>query len=206
MNFDILWYNLYKNSWQTNYFENDMVNYLFLDGNVPGATFFKKKGFNVTWKLWGKLHARLSTQLRLIILLPILYARRRVCPQTKGQLPPQSISEGWCLTINVSCWANRGYFLWFSSAQSSEPSCSNLTMSLVNVSLKLWSLNMVYTLIFLLKNVSSFCICKSYSHFFSKNTCELDILLTKTVNILITKELFKLTMLWTTGPRSSLNP
>ena len=25
--------------------------------------------------------------------------------------------------------------------------------------------------VFLLKNVSSFCKCKSYSHFFSKNTC-----------------------------------
>ena len=53
---------------------------------------------------------------------------------------------------------------------------------------------MAYTLIFLLKNV------KSYSHFFSKNTCELDIILTRTVYILITNELIKLTMLWTTGP------
>ena len=32
------------------------------------------------------------------------------------------------------------------------------------------------------KSVSSFCICKSCSHFFSKNTCELDIVLTRTVN------------------------
>ena len=32
------------------------------------------------------------------------------------------------------------------------PSCSKLTMSVVNISLKLWSLNMAYTLIFLLKN------------------------------------------------------
>ena len=54
---------------------------------------------------------------------------------------------------------------------------------------------MAYMLLFLLKNVSSFCICKSYSHFFSKNTCELDIVLTRTVNILITNELVKLTML-----------
>ena len=44
-------------------------------------------------------------------------------------------------------------------------------------------------------NVSSFCICKRYSHFFSKNTCELDIVLTRTVNILTTNELIKLTML-----------
>ena len=75
----------------------------------------------------------------------------------------------------------------------------------MTLSLKLWSLNMAYTLIFLLKkNVSSFCICKSYSHFFfSKNTCELDIVLTRTVNILTTNELVKLTMLGTTGPRSA---
>ena len=51
--------------------------------------------------------------------------------------------------------------------------------------------------------MSSFCICKSYSHFFSKHTCELDIILTRTVNILTTKELVKLTMLCTTGPWSS---
>ena len=56
---------------------------------------------------------------------------------------------------------------------------------------------MAYTLIFLLKNVSS--ICKSYSHFFSKNTRELDIALARTVNILTTNELVKLTMLWTIG-------
>ena len=42
---------------------------------------------------------------------------------------------------------------------------------------------------------------KSYSHFFSKNTCELDIVLTRTVNILTTNELVKLSTLCTTGPR-----
>ena len=35
--------------------------------------------------------------------------------------------------------------------------------------------------------------------FFSKNTYELDIVLTWTVNILTTNELVKLTVLWTTG-------
>ena len=60
---------------------------------------------------------------------------------------------------------------------------------------------MAYTLIFFAeKNVSSFCICKSYSHFLSKNTFELDIVFTRTVNILTTNQLFKLTMLWTTVP------
>ena len=64
---------------------------------------------------------------------------------------------------------------------------------------------MAYMLIFLLKNVSSFCICKSYSHFFSKNTCEFDTVLTRTVNILTTNEFVKLRMLWTTGPRMANN-
>ena len=44
----------------------------------------------------------------------------------------------------------------------------------------------IYANIFAEKNVSSFCICKSYSHFFSKNTCELDIVLNRIVNILTT--------------------
>ena len=35
---------------------------------------------------------------------------------------------------------------------------------------------------------------------FAKNTSELDIALARTVNILPTNELVKLTMLWTTGP------
>ena len=48
--------------------------------------------------------------------------------------------------------------------------------------------------------LSFLCICKSYSHFFRKNTGELDIVLTRTVNILTTNKLIKLTMLWTTGP------
>ena len=54
---------------------------------------------------------------------------------------------------------------------------------------------MAYTLIFLLKKKV-----KSYSHFFSKNTCELDIVHTRTVNILTTYELVKLTTLGKIGP------
>ena len=74
-------------------------------------------------------------------------------------------------------------------------------MPLVNVSLKTLTIkNGIYANIFAEKNVSSICICKSYSHFFSKNTCEFDIVLTRTVNILTTNELVKLTTLWTTGP------
>ena len=38
-----------------------------------------------------------------------------------------------------------------------------------------------------------------FTFFFSKNTCELDIVLTRTVKILTTNKLVKLTMLWRTG-------
>ena len=41
--------------------------------------------------------------------------------------------------------------------------------------------------------MSSFCICKGYSHLFSKDNCELDIVLTRSVNILTTNELVGLT-------------
>ena len=41
---------------------------------------------------------------------------------------------------------------------------------------------------------------EAFAFFFSKNTCELDIVLTRIVNILTANELVKLTMLWTTGP------
>ena len=55
---------------------------------------------------------------------------------------------------------------------------------------------------FFAEKMSSFCIgiCESYSHFFffRKNNCELDIVLIRTVNILTTNALVKLTM-----PRSS---
>ena len=55
--------------------------------------------------------------------------------------------------------------------------------------------------------MSSFCICKNYSHFFfSKNTCELDIVLTRTVNNLTTNELVKLTTLRRTGPWNCSSP
>ena len=97
----------------------------------------------------------------------------------------------------------RSSSLWDRTLQIPGPSCSKLTMSLVNVLFKLWSLNTAYTLIFCWKNVNTFCIGKTYSHFFSKNTCEFDIVLTKTSNILTTTELIKLTMLWTTGPWES---
>ena len=66
-----------------------------------------------------------------------------------------------------------------STIKSSGASCSKLAMSIVNVLLELWSLNMPYMLLFLLENVSSFCIAKATHIFFSNHTCELDIVITR---------------------------
>ena len=68
-------------------------------------------------------------------------------------------------------------------------------MSLVNISLKLGSLNMAYTLIFLLTKCEQLLLLQKLHTFFSKNTSEFGIVLTRTVNILTTNELVKLTML-----------
>ena len=68
------------------------------------------------------------------------------------------------------------------------PSCSKLTMLLVNVSY------MAYMLIFLLKKCEQLLHLQKLLTFFSKNTCEFDIVLTRTVNILTTNELVKLMM------------
>ena len=107
----------------------------------------------------------------------------RICPKICFCLVPLSL-------FNRSNW--------------SGPNCSKLTMSSVNVSLTLWWLNMAYTLLFLLRKVwQALALAKATHFFFSgKNTCELDIVLTRTVNILTSNELVKLTMLWTIGPRS----
>ena len=74
-------------------------------------------------------------------------------------------------------------------------------MSLVNISFKLWSLNMQYTLVVLLKNMwVALLHLQKLLTFFSKNTCELDIVLTRTVNILTTNKLTEQMVLWITGP------
>ena len=49
----------------------------------------------------------------------------------------------------------------------------------------------------------AFAFAKATHIFFSKNTCKLDIVITRTVNILTTNKLIKLTTLWTTGPRAA---
>ena len=59
----------------------------------------------------------------------------------------------------------------------------------------------IHANIFAEKMWIAFAFAKATHIFSSKNTCELDIVLTKTVNILTTNGLVKLTMLWTAGPR-----
>ena len=58
----------------------------------------------------------------------------------------------------------------------------------------------IYANIFAEKMWVAFAFAKTTHIFFSKNTCEFDIVLTRTVNTLTTNELGKLTMLWTAGP------
>ena len=75
------------------------------------------------------------------------------------------------------------------------PSCSKLTMSLVNDSLKFTSSDMQICWYFLLKNAKA-------THIFSaKNIRILYIESAKTFNEMTLNELVKLTTLWTTGPR-----
>ena len=90
--------------------------------------------------------------------------------------------------------------LFSMSTSTSGPSCSKLTMSLVNDSLKFTS---SYTQIcqnFCWKNVSSFCNAKATHIFSAKNIRILNIEFAKTVNEMTLNELVKLTTLWTTGP------
>ena len=80
------------------------------------------------------------------------------------------------------------------------PSCSKLTTSLVNESLKFTSSDTQICWNFLLKNVSSFCNAKATQIFSAKNIRLLFIKSAKTVNEMTLNELVKLTTLWTTGP------
>ena len=104
--------------------------------------------------------------------------------------------------------------------QSPGPSCSKLTMSLVNDSLN-FTLIRKYAAIFCWKNVSSFCyshffqqkISKywknvssfCYSHFSAKNIIILYIESAKTVKEMTLNKPVKLTTLWSTGPRLASN-
>ena len=84
--------------------------------------------------------------------------------------------------------------------ESPGPSCSKLTMSLVNDSLKFRSSGTQICQNFLLKNVSSFCSAKATHIFLAKNIGILYIESVKIVNEMTLNELVKLTTLWTTGP------
>ena len=83
----------------------------------------------------------------------------------------------------------------YMSSTSSGPSCSKLTTSLVNDSLKFTSSDMQICWNFLLKNVSSFCSAKNIRILYIESA--------KTVNEMTLNELVKLTTLWTTGSRMS---
>ena len=99
----------------------------------------------------------------------------------------------WVNVIGFSPNLVCALMLWRSGS-----SCSKLTMSLVNDLLKFTSIDTQICWNFLLKKSE----CKSYSHFFSKNT-RIRILYiesAKTVNEMTLNELVKLTTLWTTGP------
>ena len=91
--------------------------------------------------------------------------------------------------------------VWY-SIKWPGPSCSKLTMSLVNDSLKFWVIRK-YAEIFCWKNVSSFCSAKATHISSAKNIRILYIESAKTVNEMTLNELVKLTTLWTTGPKLS---
>ena len=90
-----------------------------------------------------------------------------------------------------SWWIN---VIWRVTSYKSGPSCSKLTTSLVNDSLKLTSSDMQICWNFLLKK------CELLTFFSAKNIRILYIESAKTVNEMSLNELVKLTTLWTTGP------
>ena len=76
-----------------------------------------------------------------------------------------------------------------------------LLINITNINIKILIIKYgIYTDIFAEKMWVAFAFAKATHIFFSKNICELDIVLTRTFNILTTNKLVKLTMLWTTGP------
>ena len=93
--------------------------------------------------------------------------------------------------------------MWNVAREGPGPSCSKLTTSLVNDSLKFTPSDMQICWNFLLKNVSSFRNAKATHIFSAKNIRILYIESAKTVNEMTLNELVKLTMLWTTGPWAS---
>ena len=80
--------------------------------------------------------------------------------------------------------------IWFTG-------CSKLTVSIIKTLIIKYG---IYTNIFAEKIWVAFAFAKATHIFSAKNSCELDNVLTRIVNILTTNELVKLMMLWTTGP------
>ena len=74
-------------------------------------------------------------------------------------------------------------------------------MSLVNIIKTSIIKYGIYTNIFAEKMWVAFAFAKATHIFLSNNACELDIVLTRTVNVLTTNKLVRLRMLWTIGPR-----
>ena len=104
---------------------------------------------------------------------------KKSSPLIMGQL---NSKQFWPKFVNKSIW-------------QPGPCCSKLTMLIVNISLKLWKLNMTYMLICWLKKmwVALLLI------FFCKKNPWIRFVLIRQVNILTTNELVKLRMLWKTG-------
>ena len=115
----------------------------------------------------------------------LITSRHQVHPNE----PPRQAGNSVCNVLHHS------YTL---HSKTSGPSCSKLTTSLVNDSLKFTSSDTQIFWNFLLKNVSSFCSAKATHIFSAKNFRKLYIESAKTVNEMT----LKLTMLWTTGPRN----
>ena len=120
---------------------------------------------------------------------------------------------GWKLTT-TGCWehvskvAKGSYHLQFVRPDlgfSLKSGCSKLTASLVNVLLNFQKLiSQIYQYL-LLKNVISFCSAKASLIYSTKNFSVFVYKVIKHLTNWPLNELVKLTMLWTTGPRSLEN-
>ena len=82
------------------------------------------------------------------------------------------------------------------------PGCSKLTTLLVNVSLKFQTLISNIHQYFCWKNVRSFCSAKASLIFSARNISVFGYKMVKHLMSWSLNELIKLTMLWTTGPRT----
>ena len=123
------------------------------------------------------LQVNMNVYLLLIISIPV-----------KIWNTTQKYKVYYCITITP----DKAHF----SPKSTGPSCSKLTMLLVNESLKFTSSDMQICWNFLLKKMWV----KLLTFFQQKNIRILYIESAKTVNEMTLYELVKLTTLWTTGP------